>query len=309
MCDMCTAVSFRRGVSLFGRTLDNDKSFNEEFVATPRSFPLWRGGGEHFAILGMATVKEGLPLYYDGMNERGLCMAGLNFDGNAGYSKPKSGALNIAQYEFLPYILGTCSDVSEAERLIKTVNLTDEPFSPSLPPAPLHWMLSDGKRDIVAECIGGHMRVYENPAGVLTNNPPFESQLLNLANYMSLSPGEGMNTFSEGLDLKPYCCGLGAFGLPGDYSSMSRFVRAAFVRGNYLPAGGEGARTMFGILSSVIVPRGCCRANVGWQTTLYACAMHPDRGEYGYVTGAGQTPVTFSFGSCNGGLFRHSICS
>lgn len=306
---MCTAASFKSGSFCFGRTLDNDKSYGEEVVISPRGFKLWRGGSALFAIMGMATVIDGLPLYYDGMNEKGLCMAGLNFEGNAAYNAPVRGRLNLAQCEFLPYILGTCATAAEAERAIANINLTAEPFSKDIPPAPLHWMISDRDRDIVVECMGGRIQVHQNPVGVLTNNPPFKEQLFNLSNYMSLTADEPRNSFAAGLRFKPYCCGMGALGLPGDYSSQSRFVRASFVRNNYRPYEGEGGSdTLFNILGSVFVPRGCCRAREGWQTTLYTCCMDAERGEYSYKTYANGAPHVLSFVHSDGkNLFRQKF--
>lgn len=306
---MCTAASFRKCGFYFGRTLDNDKSYGEEVVFAPQDFPLWRGGGAHYKILGMATVAGGLPLYYDGMNEKGLCMAGLNFASNAKYNKPAKGKINLAQYEFLPYVLGTCADVKEAVRAIKNINITDERFSPEMPPAPLHWMISDGERDIVAECMVGGMRVYDNAVGVLTNNPPFDKQLFNLNNFMALSAGEPQNTFCPQLGLEKYCCGMGALGLPGDWSSQSRFVRAAFIRNNYVLNGGEGGSdALFNILGGVFVPRGCCRSGGGWQTTIYTCCMDARIGQYSYKSYCGGAPQGMSFAQSDGSsILRREI--
>ncbi len=293
---MCTAVSFRNRGFYFGRTLDNDASYGEEVVVAPRSFKLWRGGGEHYAIIGMAAVADGLPLYYDGMNEKGLCMAGLNFIGNARYGKEKAGAVNVAQYEFLPYILGTCGNVGEAERALESLNITDRPFRPDMPPAALHWMISDGARDIVIECTASGTNVFENPVGVLTNNPPFGMQLFNLNNYMSLSSGEPVNAFGRGVELTTYCKGMGALGLPGDFSSQSRFVRAAFLRNNYSPDKDEsGDNALFNILGGVNVPRGCCRSGKGWEVTLYTSCMDAEKGVYSYFTHADRAVKSTGF--------------
>ena len=74
---MCTAVTFKSGDFYFGRTLDNDFSYGEEIAFTPRNFPLpFRNGRvikRHYAIIGTAHTENGLPLYYDAVNEKGLC--------------------------------------------------------------------------------------------------------------------------------------------------------------------------------------------------------------------------------------------
>lgn len=305
---MCTAVSFRKNGFYFGRTLDNDLSYGEEAVVAPRGYMLRKGGATRYKIAGIATVINGLPLYYDGMNEKGLCMAGLNFASSAHYGNEAEGKINLAQYELLPFILGECATVDEAESALADINITCARFAPDVPPAPLHWMISDGFRDIAAECTRSGLKVFSDPVGVLTNEPPFGRQLFNLGNYMSLTSGDPPRSFAPGLNFEPYCCGMGALGLPGDWSSASRFVRAAFVRNNYVPDAGEsGADALFAILSCVAVPRGCCRTAHGWQTTLYACCMDAARGEYVCKTRGGKTAVLSLGGFEGSDLLRQKL--
>lgn len=70
-------------------------------------------------MIGMAHVVEDYPLYYDAVNEKGLGMAGLNFVGNACYQEVKEGAVNVAQYEFIPWVLSQCASLNEAKNLFK----------------------------------------------------------------------------------------------------------------------------------------------------------------------------------------------
>ena len=261
---MCTAVSYKN--RYFGRNLDFDRSFGESVVMTPRQFPFPEMGMEtHHAILGMAHVSENYPLYYDGMNEKGLAMAGLLFSGNAVYQKPAEGKENIPSWAFIPWVLGQCESVSEAENLLKNLNLTDVPFRENLPPAALHWMIADRKRSIVVESTKEGLQVYENPVGVLTNNPPFPFHLKNLHQYLNLTAEEPENRFSEELQLQPFSRGMGAIGLPGDWSSVSRFIRSAFVRAHSVSEEGDGLRQFFHILGSVEQPRGCVHLGEGRQ--------------------------------------------
>ena len=298
---MCTAVSFKGKGAFFGRTLDMEKCFGEEIVISPCGAPLLRGGEGHYAVAGMAVVADGLPLYYDAINERGLCMAGLNFPHSTRYSERLPNRVNLAQHEFLSYILGTCSSADEAERALKDINITAEDFSPRLKSAPLHWMISDKSRDIVVECTPGGMRVYDNAVGVLTNEPSFEMQLFNLNNYMGVTASPPRNAFAEGVELSPYCFGMGGLGLPGDWSSQSRFVRAAFVRNNYRPSEGErGENCLYAVLQSVCVPRGCCSSGVGWDVTLYASCMDMRSKTYGCRTRLDCAPITAGFVGAGG---------
>ena len=149
-------------------------------------------------------------------------MAGLNFPDNAVYQKEKKGMFNPASFELIPWILGRCSSVEEAEALLKNTNITGDAFSLAMPPAPLHWMLADRCRCLVLEPVGTGLNILENPIGVLTNNPPFEYHRWNLSQYMNLQAAPAVNRFAGGLKLKPCSQGVGAAGLPGDASSVSR---------------------------------------------------------------------------------------
>ncbi len=288
---MCTAAAYKTKDFYMGRTLDNDFSYGEEVVITPRnfSFPMRHGKAmeSHYAIIGVAHVFQGYPLYYDGINEKGLGMAGLNFVGNAVYREEEAGKQNVAQFELLPWILGTCASVREARRRLEEANLVKTPFSREFPPAQLHWMIGDREEVIVAEAVEEGLRIYDNPAGVLTNNPPFPEQLFHLNNYMNLSAREPENRFSLRLPLGVYSRGMGAIGLPGDLSSQSRFVRAAFARLNSVSGDSEqeSVSQFFHILGSVDQQRGCCDLGGGkYETTIYTSCGNGDKGIYYYTT-------------------------
>ena len=156
-----------------------------------------------------------------------------------------------------------------------------------MPLAQLHWIIADKERAITVECVEEGMKIYDNPVGVLTNNPPFDMQLFHLNNYMSLSPKDPANTFSDKLNLKRYSRGMGAMGLPGDLSSQSRFVRAAFVKLNSVSGDSEeeSVNQFFHILGSVEQTRGAC--DVGdrcYEITIYTSCCNADKGVYYYTT-------------------------
>lgn len=288
---MCTAVTYQTKDFYFGRTLDYDHSYHEEVVITPRRFVLpFRHRSpltSHYAMIGMAYVAQEYPLYYDAVNEHGLCMAGLNFVGNAFYQEVKQGLENIAQFELIPWILAQCANVTEARALLANTNLVNTAFDEQLSVAQLHWIIADAKDCIVVEWGGEGRKVYDNPIGVLTNNPPFPQQAFHLNNYMRLSPKEPINQFSDHLALAPYGRGMGAIGLPGDLSSMSRFVRAAFVKLNSRSEADESSSVsqFFHILQSVDQQRGCCISEKGtYEITIYTSCCNATRGIYYYTT-------------------------
>lgn len=288
---MCTAITYKTDSFYFGRTLDYDFSYGENICIMPRYFPLPLRHGvtlkNHHAVIGMAHVSQGYPLYYDAVNEKGLAMAGLNFVGFAQYSQPLKGSRNVAQFEFIPWVLSQCGSVSEAVSRIKQINLTDTPFSDSLPPAQLHWLLGDAREAVTVEATESGMHIYPNPAGVLTNNPPFPEQMFHLNNYLHLSPDDPINTFSPDLPLTTYSRGMGGIGLPGDLSSQSRFVRAAFTKLNSHSghSESESVSQFFHILDSVAQTRGCCHLGDGkYEITLYASCCNASKGIYYYTT-------------------------
>lgn len=288
---MCTAATYKTKDFYFGRTLDYEHSYCEEVTITPRNFPLsFRAADtlkKHYAIIGMAHIADNYPLYYDAINEKGLAMAGLNFVGYADYKDPTAQGDNIAQFEFIPWILGKCASVKEAKALIGNMNLTNVPFSAQFPASQLHWIIADRDEAITVESVKDGIRIYPNPVGVLTNNPPFDQQMLQLNNYMHLSPLPPHNHFSDKLSLKPYSRGMGALGLPGDLSSQSRFVRAAFVKMNSVSEDTEpkSVSQFFHILGSVDQPRGCCLVDDGkYETTIYTSCCNADKGIYYYTT-------------------------
>ena len=288
---MCTAVTYQTKDFYFGRTLDYEQAFGEEVTVTPRNFPfLFREVApmaSHYAIIGMAHVAAGYPLYYDAINEKGLCMAGLNFVGNAFFRQKEENRDNIATFEFIPWILAQCASVAEARELLNRTCLTNEAYSPAMPPAQLHWIIADRNEAITVESMKDGLKVYENPVGVLTNNPPFAEQLFNLNNYLHLSPKTPTNSFSDKLALHPYSRGMGALGLPGDLSSQSRFVRAAFVKMNSVSGMSEkeSVSQFYHILGAVEQQRGCCDVGVGeYEITIYTSCCNADKGIYYYTT-------------------------
>lgn len=288
---MCTAITYHTDCFYFGRTLDYDRTYGESVTITPRNFPLTFRAvptpSDRFAILGMAHIAENYPLYYDAVNEKGLAMAGLNFAGNAVYRPAAANRDNIAHFELIPWLLCQCATVQEAKRLLRRLQLTNAQFSDKLPPAELHWLLSDKTETVTIEATADGMKIHENPVGVLTNNPPFPEQLRSLTRYLHLSPKPPINRFSSQLNLCPDSHGMGAVGLPGDLSSQSRFVRAAFAKLNAVSGAGEAESVgqFFHILDAVSQIRGCC--NIGgdiYEQTIYSACCNADRGIYYYTT-------------------------
>ncbi len=261
---MCTAVNFKTKNHYFGRNLDLEYTYQETVAVTPRNYPFhFRTMGEmdsHYAMIGMAYVLEGYPLYYEATNEKGVSMAGLRFAGEAYYPGMAEGKDNVSPFEFIPWVLSQCEDMQGVRKLLERINLVNISFSEELPLTPLHWIISWKEESVVVESMKDGLHVYENPVGVLTNNPAFPIQLWNLENQI---------------------------GIPGDWSSPARFVRVAHVRKNSVAGDSEeeSVGQFFHILTSVEHPRGCVRkGEKEYQITVYSSCCNADRGIYYYTT-------------------------
>jgi len=287
---MCTAITYKTKDHYFGRNLDLEYSYSEAVTITPRRFPLpfrcVNAMDRHYAMIGIATVEDGYPLYYDATNEKGLSMAGLNFPGNAVYKRKITGVDNITPFEFIPWVLGQCTNLTEAETLLSRTNLVNISFSDSLPLSPLHWIIADSERSIVVESMANGLKIYDDPVGVLTNNPPFDYHVQNLKNYLNLTRDEPTNRFAPGIDLTPYSRGMGAMGLPGDLSSSSRFIKAAFTKLNSISGDSEAESIsqFFHILGSVAQQNGCVRVGESFEKTVYSSCCNTNQCIYYYTT-------------------------
>ncbi len=288
---MCTAATYYTKNHYFGRNLDLEYSYYETVTITPRNYKFNfrnnKKAKESYAIIGMSYVSDNYPLYYDAINEYGLGVAGLNFPTNAFYHEKDASKDNVAPFEFIPWILSQCQNVQEAKTLLSKTNIVNENFSEQLPASPLHWIIADKKEAITVESLKDGLKIYDNPVGILTNNPPFDTQLFNLNNYMSLSIEPPVNNFSSKLNFDTYSRGMGALGLPGDLSSASRFVKASFTKMNSLSSDSElsSVSQFFHILDSVVQQRGCVHMGEDkYEITIYSSCCNLDKGLYYYKT-------------------------
>ena len=135
---MCTAIYYPH--KFLCRNLDLYHRYRESITLMPSGFcPEFRylgKQGRHFAVLGMATVADGYPLYYDGFNQHGLGACALNFVGYCKYTPPKHNMINLASFELIPYLLCSMKSVSEVRSCIPHISLTSEP--PSYTPSGNH---------------------------------------------------------------------------------------------------------------------------------------------------------------------------
>ena len=276
---MCTAIAYG---SFAGRNLDIERSYKKSLIITPRSYTFAYRKEEsvsrHLAFIGIGTVNEGYPLYFDAVNEHGLYIAGLNYVGNAKYHTPRLNTVNLAPYELIPYILSKCKSVEDVKGVLKSVNLVGIPFNNELPVSELHYFIADKSSSITVEPDESGLNVYDNPIGVLSNNPSFPLQMHNLNNYVGLSNEPLTNRLSDKLNFNRYSQGMGALGLPGDLSSQSRFIRAAFHKLNLVNSGTPC--DIFHLLSSVEMPKGSLKLGERYEYTAYSAVADLTKKEY-----------------------------
>lgn len=288
---MCTCINLKTKDFYFGRTLDLEYRFEEKIVITPRNYPFQLQNGDFFktkyAMIGMAYVNDNYPMYADATNEYGLSIAGLRFTDCKYSQELEKDKLNLTPYELIPWLLGKYKSVSEMKEDISKLNLIEIIFQEDIPVSQLHFMVSDSTETVVLEQTVDGFKYYDNPIGVMTNNPPFSFQLTNIGSYLNLTAGNAYNRFSNRIDFTPYGQGLGALGLPGDNSSCSRFVRAAFNKLNSKCGEDEKSSLsqFFHILDSVSMIEGTIETfNDEYNCTIYSCCMNATKGIYYYKT-------------------------
>lgn len=289
---MCTSIIYTaNGQHYFGRNLDLEISFGEHPVITPRNYVFkYRklpNRKATYAMIGMAIVKDNYPLYFDAANEKGLGIAGLNFDGPCHYFSESAEKDNVAPFELIPYLLSQYTSVEEVKNALKNINLVDINFSEKLQVSPLHWLIADktGKSIVVESTVSG-LHVYDNPVSVLTNNPEFPEQFANLANCINISPAQPENTLIPDANINLYSRGLGTHHLPGGMDSASRFVKVAFVLA-HAPKGQNEAKSItnyFHVLHSVEQPKGTdeVRPN-SYEYTIYSDGTNLETGTFYYT--------------------------
>ena len=299
---MCTAVNTAK---FFGRNLDYEHGFREKVIITPRRFP-FPFSSQHYALIGIGIEEGGYPLYFDAMNEKGVGMAGLNFPDNACYFEEAPNRACIPSYDMIPFVLSQASCVKDVKTLLNGAVITNTPFSKGLSPSPLHWLMSDKKESIVIESTKEGLTLYDNPVGVLANNPPFPHQISFLRYYLNLTSNAPQNRFSKKLDLTPYSRGMGGIGLPGDLSSTSRFVRGAFMKEN---SKRDTLSQFFHVLTSVEQIEGAAEVKDGeYEMTLYSSAYSRDDLTLYYTTYTNRRITAVSLKNTDGeNLISHNM--
>ena len=238
----CTSfqVQAQDGTRLYCRSMEFSFAFDSNLLVVPRGMPFvgtapeGKPGAQWTTKYGYVGMNVALAptLVADGMNEKGLVAGTLYLPQYAKFQNTTPAEYNrtIGAWEVCSYLLGTCATVSEAKEAIKKIIVANEP----LPTTdnfiiPLHFTIQDATGACaIIEYVKGKRTIYNNSLGVLTNSPPFDWHLMNLSNYVKLSP-ENTQTLKLGkYTISNPSQGTGLLGIPGDFSPVSRFIRATF---------------------------------------------------------------------------------
>lgn len=273
----CTGIGFKTadGSHISGRTAEFGVNLDLNGLFVPRGIEFHGtlpDGGQGLAYTSkyaaVGTNAYGEKALIDGLNEKGLGMGAFYFPSFAGYAPPDGDnkAKAVSPTQFVNWVLTQFATTEEVKAGLKDVAIV-----PTTPPGwgtmpPMHYIVydADGKA-IVIEPVDGTFKVYDSPLGTMTNSPTFDWHLVNLSNYVNLSPFNAPTREFDGEKFQAFSQGSGLRGLPGDFTSPSRFVRAAVFTGTAIPSKTpeEGVAQAFHILNQFDIPLGAVRSMDG----------------------------------------------
>ncbi len=294
MCTSMAIVSKNKNV-FFGRTMDFSYELNPEVYVSPRDYKWNTGLGDHvinnkYKFIGIGQ-NIGKITFADGTNELGLAGAVLFFPGYADYNyyeNSNEDRTSIASIDIMNFVLGNCSDVKDAIRALNNINIVGVEDSVTNSVAPLHWIFIDksGNCITVEKTVNG-LQIFNNQLKLLSNSPNFDWHMTNLKNYLNISPFQLESVSWGDITITPFGQGAGTFGLPGDYTSPSRFVRTAYLKSftNVPTSDEEAINTCFNIMKGVTIPKGVVITKRGTDDyTQYTAFMNINSGDYYFNT-------------------------
>ena len=298
----CTGVTMKAkdGSFVFGRTLEFAHKMNSEVIVIPRNMkfigatPAGKDGLQwksKFAATG-ANFND-TPVIIDGINEKGLSCGMFYFPKFAAYQKVVKSdySKTIAPWQLATWVLTNFESVSEVKANLTKIKVASVVFKKWDMVIPLHAIVTDAKgNSIVIEYTKGQLNIYDNKYGVFTNAPTFDWMTTNIQNYLTLSPNNAPGITIAGKKLTPFGEGSGMFGVPGDFTPPSRFIRALFFSLASLryKNSKDTAMQVFHILNNFDIPKGTVRSDKGEATaydwTQWTAVHDLDKKNYYYKT-------------------------
>lgn len=291
----CSSFSWETqdGRHLLGRTYDQFGDLRaNRIIAAPAGLPCsTRLQAEEdaprgrYGYAGMAVLGFGEPILVDGVNTAGLMGALLHYPEYAVYGREEAGKRTVHPGRLLPWLLSQCAGVEEAVKAMSELALVDEWIQGK--PLPAHYILSDQSGEaVIIEPDEGGLSIYRNTIGVLTNSPGYLWHRTNLRTYVGVTNLPKFPQTIAGHEIREFGERLGGgFGLPGDYSSPSRFVRTAFMKEFAVRGTDEldGVSRMFRAFAPVDIPEGLAKADPNYEAyeqTLCTNVMCAESGIY-----------------------------
>lgn len=264
----CTGISLsaKDGSRVVARTVDwAAEPMESGLVVVPRGH--WHRvftssgdyGLEFKSIYGYVGIyAEYEPFIIEGVNESGLSAGLFFYPGHEDLlcEEPEDSQHTLTDMQFVSWVLARFSSIEQVKKGLKEVDLVSLDHRIGS----VHWRIAEPSgRMVVVEVVDGVPVFYENPVGVLANSPDFPWHLKNLNNYINIAPGNAPDaTLNNKLRLRSLGQGSGMLGLPGDFTSPSRFVQAAFFSST-APMGNTGFDAVtqaFHILNQFDIPIG-----------------------------------------------------
>lgn len=231
---MCTSITLKSNDNnyLHARTMDFSFDLDPVMTLFPRNLKLEFKEvslDSHYAFFGLAK-DTGSYYLADGLNEYGLSVAALYFEGYAKYKDEcDKDTVGLSSYELVMWLLAKCKNVDEVMSEFNNITVVNEVMDFLGVVPPLHWIVMDKDgTSLIIEIVNEELKFYKNSIGVLTNSPDYSWHLTNVRSYIGLDPKQVESRTLFGVDFKPFGQGSGTFGLPGDFTPPSRFIRTLY---------------------------------------------------------------------------------
>ncbi len=299
----CTGivVKTKNGVTIPARTMEFGFDVRSKLLVIPK--------GTNLTFLSSIADKEGLKMrakygfagmnavekniVVDGVNEAGLYLGSFYFPGFAAFTPLTTANQGnaVSSEEMGNYILSSFATVEEVIEGLKDVTIVGSFIEDIQGEAPFHYAVTDAKgRSIVIEYTKNGLTIYDNTVGAVCNSPSYDWHLTNLRNYVNLNPNNRHGVTLNGDNYASLGEGTGMIGLPGDYTSPSRFVRATAFANTTLPSKDEeeGIFRAFHILNAFDIPKGVIKekaeSTVLTDYTVWTSAVDTKNKMYYYKT-------------------------
>jgi choloylglycine hydrolase len=271
----CTGILLTAadGTVVHARTLEFAIDLRSDVILVPRGYarsgttPDGKPGktwAAKYASLGANGL--GLPVLFDGLNEKGLSAGLFYFPNMAKYQpySPSDADKTIAPWELGSYILDNFASVDEVKENVPKILVGEVEYGPWKMVPGVHFIVQDASgKSLVIEYVDGKLNFHDDPLGVMTNAPTFDWHMTNLSNYVKISLSDAPALQLGPVKITSFGQGSGMLGLPGDFTPPSRFVRAAAFSQSELPSGtgDDAVIKAFKILNNFDIPKGSVREN------------------------------------------------